>query len=58
MISGITSLFVWRIAYCQFAIARAECKWWEFGKKRAFQEQLDYFYPLMKAEQRMGTKST
>ncbi len=56
MYMGITEIYHYHQAYCAFVVARDDCKWFEFFKKKAFQEQIDYYYPLMRNESKQFIK--
>ena len=48
--NGIIDLFKYTITYNRFLILFNECHWYEFIKKNAIKEQLNFYYPLMVGE--------
>jgi len=50
MYSGIAQLFSRRDEYCRLIISYNECKWYQFFEKKIIKRELDFIYPLMRAE--------
>ena len=41
--------------YCRLSIQLNECKWYEFARKRIIKEEMNWTYPLMRAEMNLIT---
>lgn len=50
MYSGVGELYFNQSMYCKFSIMYQETKWWKFSKRKIIKDEIDWFYPLMKAE--------
>ena len=50
MYTGINELYQYRVTYCSLKILYDESKWWQFTRKRAIKELMDWYYPLMRKE--------
>jgi hypothetical protein len=50
MYTGFGELYKYRTVYCRFKIMYDDCKWWQFIRKKAIKEQINWVYPLMRNE--------
>ena len=51
MTPNTSELFKYTIMYCNFVLARdRNCKWWQWRKRKLYNEQIDHYYPLMANE--------
>jgi hypothetical protein len=51
MNTNTSEAFKHSITYCAFILARdRECKWWQWRKRRIYNEHIEYYYPFMAGE--------
>jgi len=52
--TGLNDLFIATKTYMAFVVLYKDCKWYQLIRKKITKEEMDFWYPLAKNEQKMS----